>query len=244
MTLNKISKGGSWTHKNVSKNQRPIIAKHIRKLRQLALLPYHMPQDRSYKNFDISRRDLETLIRQQLIGKKKINILDSGAGHFYLASDIKKSFKNKVNVTGITLRSPFISQKSLELSKKVDSSYEQKLLRAKENARTIDSVKVGLVENIKRGKKYEMIIDLCGPFLYSKETRVRVLTQYAELLKPNGIILVLSSEGHELVDKINSRLIKKGFILTEPVKAPNASSTYMITKKAIPTKKDFQKNNS
>lgn len=220
MVTKKVNKG-SWTHRNVKNDlwadQRNYWAGEIRALRLQARYPSSMPQNRGLHNTSINPKLIEGIIKRQLKGRKQISVLDSGAGYFQLASDIKRRFGKSVNVTGITLKSPFFSEKTIAESKKFSPAYEKILINARENARLVDSVKVGLVENIKRRKKFEIIFDYGGPLLYSLEKK-RLFEQYAELLKPNGVIIVkaITEISKEQISQINEKLKKKGFALTMP----------------------------
>jgi len=140
-----------------------------------------------------------------------IHFLDSGAGALRVSAGLKKRFGDKINITTLSLKHPnastftrkqvfdkiradlkeskYYSKKDLVASLK---KHSRLLAEAKKNVKSVDYLHVGLAENFKSRKKFDIIFDYSGPLsggFYTGE----VFSNYSQLLKKGGILITCLS---------------------------------------------------
>ena len=169
---------------------------------------------RTFERLFVTRSfDLKKHISGILASKKgRLRILDAGAGYLFLSADIKKVFKRRVHVTGLSLASTVVSEKvekeiRTSLSKIYSSGVREGpeveflrerlgyLMQVKKNSKSVNSYRVSFFENYSPKEKYGLILDIYGPATYSKFPK-RVVEQYANLLETNGRVYTTGDFGN------------------------------------------------
>jgi len=122
---------------------------------------------------------------------RKVDVLDAGAGKGFISAGLVAKFGKTVHVTALSLETP---QRTKRLLKYPGITPEH--IRDTDYSKGISKVKriTSFFENYSPKKRYDLIIDVFGP--YDKSMfRDRVVEQLMNLLRPNGIALI-----HEVFD--------------------------------------------
>ena len=196
----------SWFGR-LSKDYRRRIATDLRSYRWAARHNDAFTQNRDFfKVKHTSGIDLKLIGKELIEQHGPIRVLDSGAGYLGVASDFKREFGKNALVTAITLAQPRMSEKWLEVFRKTprfnSSPHEEverelrraaeaELRQAIENAKLVDDLRIGAIENFKIKEPYNLIVDICGPSMYvgGDERRERLGDIYFDALKVGGIVV-------------------------------------------------------
>jgi len=153
--------------------------------------------------------DLLAHVRKLLSRKKKLNILDSGAGFLGVSADLKTVFGNSVFVTALNVvYLGYPKQVQRRISRQITreknkggefsdlvieglQDHRKNLKASAKRALQIDENRVSPIETFSTKRRYDVIMDWIGPLTYSVTpgTTSRVMERYFTLLKPNGILL-------------------------------------------------------
>ncbi len=123
--------------------------------------------------FGQKRGELIRVIERRLKGRKRLSILDVGCGSCRFLAELRRIFKDRIELHGITLAMPFSPEKLEQLRKKVEA--ERKRPLDEEEKRVFEEVKqasmkirerikkhgikvhIGLAETHKYREKYDLI---------------------------------------------------------------------------------------
>ena len=91
----------------------------------------------------------------------------------------------------------YLKPDPVQLGEKLAKEQRKLVDNARKNAKVVDEVKVGLIENLDVKKKYDIIFDHMGPLEYSLH-RERVIEQYAKMLPKGGLLITNPKHSGEL----------------------------------------------
>ena len=202
-----------WTDR-LSNSERRVLAKKIHAHRARQPLHNNLMYSAGRRLKHFSGAQFVGILSQHASKlKRPLRFFDSGAGLGGVGADIKRTLGAKVEVTTFSLRTPHISgetksssvkhvthfvqeyfpypsETAKEEGKRLGVQHRKRLDQAKVDAKLIDHSRVGLLENMKISKKYDVIFESSGPLQYS-EYRERVVDRYYKML-PKGGLLMLS----------------------------------------------------
>ena len=221
-----------WT-KRLPKKERKELAEGIKDHREWQLMHHQLGYSAARRLEHIALGfDLEGVVRNRIASSKRpVRFFDSGAGHAGVSGDLKRKFGDKVEVTALTLLHPNVSAKSKrraikdakenprayypysasepklkEIGEKFAKDHRKILDIARKNAKVVDDVKVGLLENMPVKTKYDIIFDHSGPLQYSKHLE-RVAEQYEKML-PKGGLLITNMNSAVKITHIKPKLFR------------------------------------
>jgi len=204
---------------NGSKERQPHFEKQMWHEQRAHVAPEQLHRSRTLKTISrITGIDIKNYVGELLISKRKISVLDSGAGNLFFSKQLKEAFGKKVDLTALGLSSAEVVPLN-----RVHNRAKRPLREFAENAKAIDQYVVSFFENFVPRKRYDLIFDIHGP-LEKSPFKERIYEQYFNLLKVNGRVLV-SGYYRTKIDKFNSYLInvkKAKHILEVKQVGPNA----------------------
>jgi hypothetical protein len=185
-------------------------------------------------------RILKILVRQKR--GEKVEMLDIGTGYMFLPPDVKAVFGNKVKVTALGLNPSDVTSYEIVFRQKLKElegnntaqgkAKKEELLHSlevvekfKENLRSVDSYVFSVFENFVPEKKYDLLVDIYGPSVYSEYPH-RVEEQYFNLSRI-GSLLVTTASGKHLVSRFgpNSPIALKTGTCFVPLRINKLGST-------------------